>query len=123
MSVDEALNHLLAICPEVVAAAVVGGDGALLSLHPGDTEGDAVGPLATTLGGVAERVAQELGRGALEQAVLSGTNGTVVLSDLGRGRVLATVVDRGARLGLLLDDVNVCATSLRTALDREAARA
>lgn len=123
MDLDTPLHHLRAICPEVVAAAVVGGDGALLATHADAEHAEVIGPVVTTLGGLSERAVQELGRGGLELAVLNGTNGYVVLADLGRGRVLAVVAERAARLGLLLDDVHVCAGTVRQSLEREVAHA
>jgi len=123
MDLNTPLHHLCNICPEVVAAAVVAGDGALLAVHAQPDHADVLGPIVTALGGLAERAVQELGRGSLEVAVLNGTNGLLVLADLGRGHTLAAVADRGARLGLLLDDVHACTAALRGALDREVARA
>lgn len=108
----EALDHLRRVSPEVVAAAVIGLDGAIEGTSTqGDME-DLLGPTVTMLTTIAARTAQELGRGALNATVLEGAYGRIVTRELGDGRTLVVVSEPEARLGLLLDDVRACGDAL-----------
>ncbi len=110
---QEALDSLRSICPEVVAAVVLEGDGAIAAVSAGRDVGDVVGPLLTTFSTIAERATRELGRGGMSVAILQGTEGTIVARDLGAGQLLAAVAGPTVRLGLLLDDVRACADRIR----------
>lgn len=104
---------LRAVCPEIVMAAIIAGDGEVeeFSGQADDLE-EVLGPVGTTLAALASRAVQELGRGGLESLILEGTQGHVVARELGGGRTLVAVASAGARLGLLLDDVRACAAEV-----------
>ena len=108
----DALETLRSVCPEVVAAVVLDGDGQVAAISASrDVEG-VVGPLLTTFYSIAERTTRELSRGGMGVAVLQGSEGTIVARDLGAGRLLAAIANPNVRLGLLLDDVRACADRL-----------
>lgn len=108
----EALDQLRRVSPEIIAAAVIGLDGALEATSAQTELEDLLGPTITTLSSIAARTAQELGRGALDATILEGAYGRIVTRDLGDGRTLVVVAEPEARLGLLLDDVRACADGL-----------
>ena len=107
---QQSITSLRTVSPEVLIAAVIGGDGEVeaFSGKVEELEG-VVGPVGTTLAALAARAVQELGAGGLQSIVLEGTSGHVVARELGGGRTLIAVASHNARLGLLLDDVRACA--------------
>ena len=105
----DALDNLRSVCPEIVAAVVLDGDGEVAAVSAAREMEDVVGPLLTTFSTIAERTTRELGRGGMGVAILQGSEGTVVARDLGAGRLLAVIANPNVRLGLLLDDVRACA--------------
>lgn len=106
------LNALRQLNPEVEAVVILSPDGALEAVDAEDRLIDALGPILTSLATMADRASKELGRGALEHFILRGVHGLVVAQDLFGGRLLAVVVRQSGRLGLLLDDIRMCAHKL-----------
>ena len=53
-----------------------------------------------------ERIASELGRGALDQVYIKGSNGYVILMATGSEAVLTALVRENAKLGLVLLDMH-----------------
>ncbi|MFK7930344.1 MAG: roadblock/LC7 domain-containing protein [Myxococcota bacterium] len=115
----EPLTLLRTLSPSVELALLLDVDGQILAASPPMDEDDEMTavatPLLTTLGGIADRVTRELGRGGLEQMVLRGPSGHIVVADLADGRLLAVVARPAVRLGLLLDDVSAVADQLSSA--------
>jgi predicted regulator of Ras-like GTPase activity (Roadblock/LC7/MglB family) len=109
----QSITSLRTVSPEVVLAAIIGGDGEVeaFSGQVEDLEG-VVGPVSTTLSTLAARAVQELGSGGLQSIILEGTMGHVIARELGGGRTLVAVASSNARLGLLLDDVRACASEV-----------
>lgn len=105
---QEAMETLRRISPEVIAAAIVGLDGEIMASSAKGELAEVVGPLATTFTTMAVRTAQELGRGTLETSILEASYGRVVVREIGDGRVLVVVAEPTAHLGLLIDDVRAC---------------
>ena len=59
-----------------------------------------------------ERIASELGRGALDQVYIRGKDGFVILMSIGEEAVLTTLVREGAKLGLVFLDMKRAADDL-----------
>jgi len=59
-----------------------------------------------------ERIAGELGRGALEQVYIRGDNGYVILSAVGEEAVLTALAREGAKLGLIFLEMRRAAEDL-----------
>lgn len=109
---QEAIETLRRVSPDVIIAAIVGLDGEIEAVSGQGELDDVVGPTMTTFGTIAARVVQELGRGALQRSILQGSYGNIVAEDVGDGRVLVVVAEPAARLGLLIDDVTACVGQL-----------
>lgn len=60
-----------------------------------------------------DRIAQELGRGALNQVFIKGDNGYVLMTTVNDNAVLTVLVGEEARLGLALLDMRQAAEALR----------
>ncbi len=111
------LHDLRRLNPDVEAAVLLAADGAVLSMAAEPALADALAPALTLLSSVAARATTELGRGALDVIVASGTQGLIVGQDLGDGRLLAVLAGASGALGLLLDDVRACAERCRVTED------
>lgn len=103
----EKLRDLQASSGDVEGAAIVSVDGLSMAslLSPGIEE-DRVSAMSAAMLSLGERIASELTRGLLEQVNVKGTNGYVILTNVGEEAVLTVIARKDARLGLILLDVN-----------------
>lgn len=107
------LRDLQATTPEIEASAVVSVDGlAMASSLPANVEEDRVSAMSAAMLSLGERIANELGRGSLDQVYIRGREGLVILMSVGEEAVLTTLVREGARLGLILLDMRRTADDL-----------
>jgi predicted regulator of Ras-like GTPase activity (Roadblock/LC7/MglB family) len=107
------LRDLQAATPEIEAAAVVSVDGlTMASSLPANVEEDRVSAMSAAMISLGERIAGELGRGALEQVHVKGDDGYVILMSVGEEAVLTTLVREGAKLGLIFLDMRRTADDL-----------
>ena len=100
------LRDLAASSPDVEASAVVSVDGlTMASALPAQVEEDRVAAMSAAMLSLGERIANELGRGNLDQVYIKGENGYVVLMSVGREAVLTVLARKQAKLGLLFLDM------------------
>jgi predicted regulator of Ras-like GTPase activity (Roadblock/LC7/MglB family) len=99
--------------PDIEASAVVSVDGLIMaSALPSNVEEDRVSAMSAALLSLGERIASELGRGALEQVYIKGDKGFVMLTSVGEEAVLTILVRANARLGLIFLDMRRAADDL-----------
>ena len=109
----ERLRDLQSTTPEIEASAVVSVDGlSMASSLPADIEEDRVSAMSAAMLSLGERIAGELGRGALDQVYIKGKEGYVILMSVGEEAVLTTLVREGAKLGLIFLDMRRTADDL-----------
>jgi predicted regulator of Ras-like GTPase activity (Roadblock/LC7/MglB family) len=102
----ERLRDLQASSTSVEAAAVVSVDGlSMASSMPADVEEDRVAAMSAAMLSLGERIATELGRGALDQVYIKGENGYVILMAIGEEAVLTVLASKDAKLGLVFLDM------------------
>jgi len=102
----ERLRDLQASTPDVQASAIVSVDGlSIASALPQEVEEDRVSAMSAAMLSLGERIASELGRGALEQVYIKGENGYVLLMSVGDEAVLTVMARKEAKLGLILLDM------------------
>ncbi len=107
------LKELQATTPDIEASAVVSIDGLIIaSALPPDVEEDRVSAMSAAMLSLGERIAGELGRGALDQVYIKGDNGYVVLMSVGEEAVLTVLARKEAKLGLLFLDMKRAAEDL-----------
>ncbi|MBC7242442.1 MAG: roadblock/LC7 domain-containing protein [Anaerolineae bacterium] len=107
------LRDLQASSPDIEASAVVSVDGLIMaSALPADVEEDRVSAMSAAMLSLGERIASELGRGALEQVYIRGANGYVFLSAVGEEAVLTVLARKDAKLGLVFLDMRRAAEDL-----------
>jgi uncharacterized protein len=101
------LRDLQASSGDVEAAAIVSVDGlSMASSLPADIEEDRVSAMSAAMLSLGERIASELGRGELEQVMVKGVAGYVILTAVGEEAVLTVLARKDAKLGLIFLDVN-----------------
>jgi hypothetical protein len=107
------LRDLQANTPEVEASAVVSVDGLIMaSSLPAGVEDDRVSAMSAAMLSLGERIAQELGRGMLEQVYVHGNGGYVLLLSVGNEAVLTVLAREQAKLGLVFLEAKRAAVDL-----------
>ncbi len=100
------LRELQRSTPDIEASAIVSVDGlTIASALPGDVEEDRVSAMSAAMLSLGERIAQELGRGILDQVYIRGESGYVVLMSVGEEAVLTVLASKNAKLGLIFLDM------------------
>lgn len=100
------LQELQASSPDIQASAVVSVDGlTIASALPQGVEEDRVSAMSAAMLSLGERIASELGRGALDQVYIKGEEGYVMLISIGEDAVLTTLARAKAKLGLIFLDM------------------
>jgi predicted regulator of Ras-like GTPase activity (Roadblock/LC7/MglB family) len=107
------LKDLQVSSPDIEASAVVSVDGlTMASSLPADVEEDRVSAMSAAMLSLGERIAGELGRGALDQVYIRGEGGFVILMSVGEEAVLTVLARAQAKLGLLFLDMKRSAEEL-----------
>jgi predicted regulator of Ras-like GTPase activity (Roadblock/LC7/MglB family) len=112
-----ALDELLATSPEVEAAAVVSVDGLpMASALPAHIEEERLAAMSAALLTLGERAAAGLGRGDLGQVFVEGRDGHVVLMAAGAYAVLVAVIQRDAKIGLVVFEMRRSAAAIEAVM-------
>jgi predicted regulator of Ras-like GTPase activity (Roadblock/LC7/MglB family) len=99
--------------PDIEASAVVSVDGLLMaSALPAAVEDDRVAAMSAALLSLGKRIASELKRGALDQVVVRGQEGYVVLVPIGEKAVLTALARSRAKLDLIFLEMKRTANEL-----------
>ena len=107
------LRELQVSSPDIEASAVVSVDGLPIApALPQGVEEDRVSAMSAAMLSLGERIASELGRGALAQVYIKGEKGYVVLMSIGEEAVLTALAREQAKLGLILLEMRRAAESL-----------
>ena len=126
---SEALQRSLADlhreAPALRGSAVITQDGLVVAAYPpgwdGDihdpTGGDNVAAMAAVVAGLAERTMARLAQGELERVLMEGSQGTVAVLPATRDTALALLIDKDARLGVVLHLARLAIERVRAILD------
>ena len=117
MNKAQTLNAMLAdfqsSSGDVEACAVASEDGLIIaSALPQGLEESRIGAMSATMLSMGTRTASELGRGAMDQVLIKGDNGFVVLTQAGPHAVLVAIVRKDAKLGLIFYDLDRTAAAI-----------
>lgn len=97
-------------------ASLVSADGLPIAsvLKPGMEE-DRIAAMSAAILSLAERVSEELAKGALEQISIKGNDGYVILTGVGAGKdaVMVVLADNNAKLGLMLMEIKKAQDKLK----------
>ena len=107
------LRSMQAAAPDIEASAIVSVDGLIMaSALPAEVEEDRVSAMSAAMLSLGERIAEELGRGALNQVYIKGSNGYIVLASIGSDAVLTALVRQDGKLGLVFLEMRRAAQDL-----------
>lgn len=100
------LSELNGTSADIEASAVISTDGLMMAaLLPASMDEDRVGAMSAAILSLGDRTAKELARGALEQVLIKGDKGYVVVTGAGKEAVLTVLAKPNAKLGLIFLDV------------------
>ncbi|HLF29089.1 MAG TPA: roadblock/LC7 domain-containing protein [Anaerolineae bacterium] len=107
------LRDLQASTPDIEASAIVSVDGLIMaSSLPAGVEEDRVSAMSAAMLSLGERIANELGRGILDEVYIHGNDGYVILMSVGQDAVLTVLARARAKLGLIFLDMKRAAEDL-----------
>ena len=111
------LSDLNGTSPDIEAASIISTDGLVMAamLTPGMDE-DRVGAMSAAILSLGDRTAQELSRGTLEQVLIKGDNGYILLTHAGDEAVLTVLAKPKSRLGLIFLDVKRASANIQKLL-------
>jgi len=113
-SIEKRLYDLRQLGSDIEAAAAISVDGLMIACSlPEELGAELVAAMSAAMLALGERIAQELGRGALDQVFIKGDNGYVLMTAVNDNAVLTVLVGEEARLGLALLDTRRTAADLR----------
>lgn len=108
------LNDLNSSSADIEASAVLSTDGLMMSsLLTADMDEDRVGAMSATMLSLADRIATELARGSLEEVLIKGKLGYILMTHAGSDAVITVLTKPEARLGLISLDVKRAADAIK----------
>jgi uncharacterized protein len=111
------LGELNGSTADIEASAVLSIDGLMMaSMLPSSMDEDRVGAMSAAMLSLGDRTARELARGDLEQVLIKGHKGYVLLTHAGTDAVLTVLCKPNARLGLIFLDVKRAAEGISKVL-------
>ena len=107
------LSDLNGTSADIDASAVISTDGLVMAAAlPADMDEDRVGAMSAAMLSLGDRTAQELARGSLEQVLVKGEQGYVLMTYAGADSVITVVAKPRAKLGLIFLDVKRAAEAI-----------
>ena len=98
---QEVIRQLRQAVPEITGVMVASTDGLSLASNLPEAEAARTAAMAATALGLGKRIAQTSGLGGLEEVVVRGQSGYLVVYSAGERGVLAVAAPMGANLGLI----------------------
>ncbi|MES9905027.1 MAG: roadblock/LC7 domain-containing protein [Sedimenticola sp.] len=107
------LSDLNGSSADIEASAVISIDGLMMAaLLPAGMDEDRVGAMSAAMLSLGDRTAQELARGNLEQVLIKGGGGYVLMTHAGKEAVVSVLAKPSAKLGLIFLDVKRAAEAI-----------
>lgn len=107
------LSDLNGSTADIEASAVLSTDGLIMaSLLPQSMDEDRVGAMSAAMLSLGDRASAELGRGNLEQVLVKGEKGYILMTHAGPEAVVTVLAKQNARLGLIFLDVKRAAEAI-----------
>jgi uncharacterized protein len=107
------LSELNGTSADIEASAVISTDGLIMASQlPQSLDEDRVGAMSAAMLSLGDRTAQELARGELEQVLIKGHSGYVLMAHAGNEAVVTILAKPNAKLGLIFLDVKRAAESI-----------
>ncbi len=110
---ETVLNDLNGTSADIEASAIISSDGLMMAaLLPNTLDEDRVGAMSAAMLSLGDRTARELARGTLEQVLIKGEKGYVMMVQAGPDAVLTVMAKANAKLGLVFLDVRRAAKAV-----------
>jgi len=111
------LSELNGTSADIEASAILSTDGLMMAaMLPAGMDEDRVGAMGAAMLSLGDRTSEELARGSLEQVLIKGEKGYVLMTHAGQESVLSVLAKPSARLGLIFLDVKRAAESIEKLL-------
>lgn len=112
------LTELNGTSADIEASGIISTDGLMIaSVLPASMDEDRVGAMSAAMLSLGDRIAQELARGTLEQVLIKGAKGYVLMTHAGTEAVLTVLAKPNAKLGLIFLDVKRAAEKVINLLE------
>jgi uncharacterized protein len=112
------LTDLNGTSADIEASGIISTDGLMIaSVLPAGMDEDRVGAMSAAMLSLGDRTAQELARGTLEQVLIKGAKGYVLMTYAGEDAVLTVLAKPNSKLGLIFLDVKRAAESVTDLLE------
>jgi len=109
------LSELNGTSADIEASAAISTDGLVMaSILPRDMDEDRIGAMAAAMLSLGERTSHELARGNLEQVLIKGDHGYVLMTHAGPDTVVCVVTKPSAKLGLVFLDIKRAAEAIKS---------
>jgi predicted regulator of Ras-like GTPase activity (Roadblock/LC7/MglB family) len=95
------LEDLIQQTPDIRGALIVSNEGFLVASAMDDAE--TIGPIASNLFDLADKAVQRLSQGSVQRVIVDATEGTIATVPAGPHAALVTVVNKQAKLGVVLE--------------------
>ena len=106
LEIERILLEIQRRIPDIEGVAIVTRDGlSIASLLHSESDEDQISAMTAASLSLSERVVIELKRGIMEQVIISGSDGLIVIRNAGEYAVLVAIVHIKAKLGLVLLDM------------------
>jgi len=115
-SIQELIRSLRQAVPEVMGAMIAASDGLPIAHDFPEAQASRVAAMAATALGLGKRMTASLSLGELEEVVVRGKEGYLVVYGAGEKGVLAVAAPQGMNLGLLHLEAREVARRLREIL-------
>ena len=110
---NDILIELNSSSTDLEASAIISTDGLIIASQlPTSIDEDRVGAMSAAMLSLGDRTAQELERGVLDQVLIKGDNGYVLMVKAGEDAVLTVMAKSNAKLGLIFLDVKRAAKKI-----------
>lgn len=110
---ESILSDLNGASADIEASGVISTDGLMMAAQlPANMDEDRVGAMSAAMLSLGDRTAKELARGDLEQVLVKGEHGYVLLTHAGKDAVVTVVAKSNAKLGLIFLDVKRAAENI-----------
>jgi predicted regulator of Ras-like GTPase activity (Roadblock/LC7/MglB family) len=107
------LTDLNGTSADIDASGVISTDGLMMAAQlPAGMDEDRVGAMSAAMLSLGDRTAQELARGGLEQVLIKGQKGYVLMTHAGNEAVVTVLAKPNAKLGLIFLDVKRAAENI-----------
>lgn len=107
------LDELNGTSADIEASGIVSTDGLMMAAAlPSGLDEDRVGAMSAAMLSLGDRTAQELERGSLEQVLIKGDRGYIIMIYAGDEAVLTVMAKPNAKLGLIFLDVKRAAENI-----------